>query len=60
MTHEIDKVDVLARFEAELIKSTDHNRRALILGILGYWQNDPDLTPGSRRRAAALLREFNV
>jgi hypothetical protein len=60
MTDEIDKMDVLSRFKAELVKSTDRHRRALILGILVHWQTDPDLTERSRRGAAALLRKFNV
>lgn len=56
MGAEVDTLDVIGRFERELAAGATHDRRTFLVAILARWQNDPDLTAESRRRAGEVLR----
>ena len=60
MAAEVNTLDAIARLEAELQCGTSEDRRDFILAILRRWEVDPDLTVGSRRRAALVRRRFSV
>lgn len=58
MVQQLDLVRTLERFREELEGDVESTRRTFVLSILERWQDDQQLTEGSRRLARDLLRRF--
>lgn len=58
MAQQLDLVRTLERFREELEGDVESTRRTFVLSILERWQDDQQLTEGSRRLARDLLRRF--